>query len=370
MVDTVVVVGGGYAGTMAARRLAWQRDLRVVHVTERPELVERIRLHQWVAGQDLPRRSFAEGPRSPELVVARVNRVDADADVVEFDDGRTLSYDLLVLATGSSAPTGPEPAVAAPERAVDLRVRLAGLSDGDTVMVVGGGLTGVETAAEVADARPELRVSLVTDALLPDISERARGQVRRRLARLGVDLREGLWVTERSETSVGLSDGQELQASLVVPTLGFGVSPLARDSGLAVDDIGRLRVDQTLRSVSHPRVIGAGDGVALPDGRQVRMSCQTAVPMGWHAADTVSRLSRGRTPRPFVMRFVGSNISLGRHDAVIQVSRRDDSPTRWVLTGRPAAWFKETVCRSTVLALGVRATGGRALAETTRPARV
>lgn len=124
---------------------------------------------------------------------------------------------------------------------------------------------------------------------------------------------------------------------MVVWAAGFRVPALAADAGLAVDDAGRMIVDDRLRSVSHPTVYGIGDAAA-----RIRMSCQTSLPMGQY----VARALAGRTSAAHRVRYVWQNISLGRRNGITQFTRADDSPVPAVLTGRTAARFKEAITRA------------------------
>lgn len=142
-------------------------------------------------------------------------------------------------------------------------------------------------------------------------------------------------------------------AHTVVWTTGFRVPELARAAGFATDEDGRMLVDATLRSISHPDVYAVGDaaaGLSL-SGAPGRMSCQSALAMGRGVAGAIAaRLAggAGEEPPPVRIGYVFTNISLGRRDGVVQFTHADDSPRRFVLTGRAAAAFKETVVRSTV----------------------
>jgi NADH dehydrogenase FAD-containing subunit len=132
--------------------------------------------------------------------------------------------------------------------------------------------------------------------------------------------------------------------------LSFTAPDLARASDLGVDRIGRLYVDETLRCVDAPRIVGAGDAVVTPDavGAHLRMSCAAALPLGGHAAETVLHLIRGHQPTPISIGFLLQCLSLGRKDGHIQLVRPDDNARAGRLTGRKAAWVKERICRLVV----------------------
>ncbi|HQV19970.1 MAG TPA: FAD-dependent oxidoreductase, partial [Gordonia sp. (in: high G+C Gram-positive bacteria)] len=144
-VTRIVVVGGGYAGTMAANRLAGQEGCDVVLLNARPRFVERIRLHQWVAetgeaAHDLD-ALLGDGVR---LVVGVATLIDTGRRHVVLESGDELPYDRLVYAVGSTSKSGFEHAftVGDWESAQRLREHLA--TERGPVTVVGGGLTGVE----------------------------------------------------------------------------------------------------------------------------------------------------------------------------------------------------------------------------------
>ena len=356
-----LVLGAGYAGLGAARRAAADPRMAVTLVNERSHFVERVRLHQLAAGQvlaDLPLADLLVGT-GVELVVARLTGIDPDAKTVATTVG-AFTYDTLVYALGSRADLGEVPGVAEHAHTVadvDSATRLRDhLDSADSreprhLVVVGGGLTGVETAAELAESRPELRVAIATRGeILPGVSPRARGHVRAGLARLGVTVCEDVAAAEVTSTALHLADGRELPAGTVVWTAGFLVPDLTKSAGFAVDERGRVVVDGSLRSVSHPDVIAAGDvAAAAATGGEARMSCQTALPMGLCAGANVRRLHEGRALEPVRIRYVWQNVSLGRRDGVTQFTRADDTPLpHAVLTGRASARFKEAVTRSTV----------------------
>lgn len=350
----VVVIGGGYAGTLAANRLRTRDDVDVTLVNPRGAFVERIRLHQLVAGSSPATVDYATmlHPKV-RLVVDTATEIDAPNRRVALASGSGLRYDYLIYAVGSTASIGAAPGAAEFafrigefEHAERLRERLADVHPDAPVCVVGGGLTGIETAAELAQERGS--VTLVCRAKLgPSLSEPGRRSVARQLARLGVRVVEGTAVTEVREFSVLLADGRELPGAVTVWTAGFGVPDLAARSGLSTDTIGRLLTDETLTSIDDDRIVAAGDAVA-PWNHPLRMSCQAATPLGAQAANTVLSRIAGTDPEVINQAFVGQCVSLGRSLATFQVSRTDDTPRRLYIGGRLAAAIKEQVCRGTV----------------------
>ncbi len=355
----VVVVGGGYAGVIAANRLRQREDVAVTVVNPRPAFVERIRLHQLVVGSDdavVEYESVLAG--GVRLVVDEVTAIEAAARAVVLRSGERLGYDYLVYAVGSGSAARGVPGVeefAQPiaefEHAEKLRTAVAALAPGAAITVVGAGPTGIETAAELAeDGRA---VTLVCgDVLGPYLSTRGRRSVARRLGRLGVTTVDGPGATVAEVTADGvvLADGREVAGALTIWTAGFGVPDLAARSGLSTDAIGRLLTDETLTSVDDERIVAAGDAAA-PSNLPLRMSCQAAIPLGAQAADTVLSRLAGTEPAEVSQAFVGQCISLGRAAGAVQFSRADDTAVRLVIGGRVAAAVKEAVRRSTVRGL-------------------
>ncbi|GAA3874500.1 NAD(P)/FAD-dependent oxidoreductase [Streptomyces sedi] len=352
----VLVVGGGYAGVMAANRLTRRDDVAVTLVNPRPAFVERIRLHQVAGGSHdaltAYRDVLAEGVR---LLVDSVSLIDGTARTVALGSGGALGYDYLVYAVGSGTaePTVPGAAefahpVGSLEEAEALRSVLAAAPARTAVAVVGAGSAGIETAAELAEEGR--RVTLVCGGELgPGLSARGRRAVARRLAGLGVEVLRGpgARVTGVTPEAVRLGDGREVPSEVTVWTTGFGVPDLAARSGLSTDALGRLLTDETLTSVDSERVVAAGDAAA-PSGLPYRMSCQAAVQLGPQAAETVLSRIAGEPPQPAAVGFVGQCLSLGRGTGVVQFARRNDAVVDLRIGGRLGARLKEAVCRGTV----------------------
>ncbi|MGH3780621.1 MAG: NAD(P)/FAD-dependent oxidoreductase [Pseudonocardiaceae bacterium] len=350
----VVVLGGGYAGTVAANRLHMRPDVNVTLVNPRPRFVERIRLHQLVAGTGSAAVDYATmlNPKI-HLLVGEATQIDATMRRVRLASGSVLSYDYLIYAVGSTAAAPDVPGaaefalrIAEFEYAERLRDSLKDVHPDAPVCVVGGGLTGIETAAELAQARTS--VSLLCGGRLgPSLSPQGRGSVAHQLHRLGVTVVEDAIVTEVRADAVVLADGRELDSAVTVWTAGFGVPQLAARSGLSTDVLGRLLTDETLTSVDDDRIIAAGDA-ASPSGQPLRMSCQAAGPLGVQAANTVRSRIAGTEPAVLNQAFLGSNVSLGRRAATIQLARNDDTAVNFFVGGRIGASIKEAVCKSTL----------------------
>lgn len=370
--ERVMVVGGGYAGVLAALRLARRSralglGLEVVLVTARPWFDERIRLHQVAAGEDRPRRSMAAllDGTEVELVVGFARRIELGERRValETDGGsrRVESFDQLVLATGSTRSVSGVPGLAHAlscadaEHAAALRARLDE-APSSRVVVVGGGLTATELVTELAERRPRLGLTLVTAGdLAPSCSPAARAHVRRALARLGVTVRESARVVAIEPDAVVLASGAALPADTTVWAGGFSPSSLARESGLATDASGRALVDDRLVSTSHAFVHVAGDSARTPT--ELRMACATAMPMGAFAADDLVRAYRREAPRPFAFAFSLQCVSLGRRDGLAQHVDARDAPSSLWLGRRAGAWIKEGICRYTVASMSLERAG-------------
>jgi NADH dehydrogenase FAD-containing subunit len=352
----VVVIGGGYAGVMAANRLTQRKDVTVTLINPRPNFVERIRLHQLAGGSDDAvldyREVLGDGIR---LLVGTVDRIDAAGRSLTMVGGDTVGYDYLVYAVGSEC-GDPEVSgagrfahpIATLEAAQRLRRVLDAVPTTAPVIVVGAGPAGIETAAELAEAGRA--VTLVCGgALGPYLHPRARRSVSRRMASLGVTVLDGPGTTATAVTrdAVRLQDGRTLPSAVTVWAAGFGVPDLAARSGLRTDALGRLLTDETLSSVDDVHIIAAGDAAA-PSGVPFRMSCQAATRIGAHAADTVLSRIAGRRPAPINLGFFGQCISLGRRAGLFQFAARDDTAIGFHIGGRPGARLKEFVCQHTV----------------------
>ena len=355
----VLVIGGGYAGAMAANRLTLSDDVAVTLINPRPNFVERIRLHQLVGGSDDAVVDYGEVlAERIRLVVDTVTRIDAPGRRVMLSTGGTVGYDYLIYAVGSTSTDRGVPGaaefaypVATLETAQRLRRVLDAAPMAAPVTVVGAGPLGIEAAAELAELGRAVTL-ICGEVLGPYLHPRGRRSVAKRLAKLGVTVLEGpnATVTDVRSDAVQLSNGRELPSEVTIWAGGFGVPDLAARSGLSTDAEGRLLTDETLASVDDERIVAAGDSAA-PSDLPLRMSCQAAGPLGAHAADTVLSNIAGEQAAPIAEGFYGQCVSLGRQAGIFQFAHGNDVARGLHIGGRLGAKIKEVICGSTIKGL-------------------
>ncbi|GHA76505.1 MULTISPECIES: NAD(P)/FAD-dependent oxidoreductase [Streptomyces] len=366
MKHRIVVLGAGYAGAYAAGNLARRLsplDTEITVVNAEPDFVQRMRLHQLAVGQEIkaPRLADVFEGTGIRLHLARVTAVDPDRHVVTVADatgGGEIGYDTLVYALGSHVAHHGVPGVAehafdvaARPSALRLREHLAGLDkrgEAGSVLVVGDGLTGIETATEIAESRPGLSVALVARGELgARLSGAARGHLRRACDRLGVTVVEHTTVDAVEATCVLCADGTPLASDATVWTAGFEASPIAAAGGLEVTDNGQIVVDRTMRSVSHPNVYAVGDSVHVigDNGRPLPMSCGSAGCTGRQAIDAIVGSLTGRKVAKTKLLHTYNAISLGRVDGILQTVDGEGQAKPKCLSGRKAALIKTGIIK-------------------------
>jgi NADH dehydrogenase len=352
----VVVLGAGFAGLRAVRRLGragvptlWL-DANNYHCF--------LPLLYQVATAGLepqeiayPARSILHRLPSVDFRLERVIAADPAARVLLTADGDRIGWEHLIVATGAAAEDFDIPGVREStfclydledaralrnhvlrtlEHAVtvsDPALRAALL----TFVIVGAGATGVETAGALAEFRRHvvprdyrrldagaLRIVVLEagpDVLAP-YPPALRARAREDLERFGVEVRTGAKVARVTPQTVDLSAGERLATHTVIWAAGIRAAPVAARLGLPTGRSGRLRVDTTLAVPGHPGVFAAGD-VALVDGQEhLPQVAQVAIQQGEHAAANVLRLRAGKTLLPFAYRDKGSMATIGRSRAV------------------------------------------------------
>jgi NADH dehydrogenase len=347
----ILIVGAGFAGVwsaLSAARLLDKYDCEDVDITLlAPQAELRIRprfyepdVHRMYAPLDELFDSV--GVR---FVKGMANRIDEQAQTVGYTDETgqpgELRYDRLVLAAGSQLVRPTVPGMDAYafdvdqiEAAVRLEKHLASLKDRprsvprNTVVVAGGGFTGIETATEmparlraVLGNDEDIRVIVVDrgaqiaaamgDGIRPSIAEASE--------HLGIEWVLNATVSAVDADGVTLADGRRIEAATVIWTVGFRASPLTRELAGTHDAQGRLHVDQNLKVRGQDRVFAAGDvAYAATDdlGNFAVMSCQHAISLGRHAGNNAAAELLGVSPMPYHQPKYVTCLDLGAWGAV------------------------------------------------------
>jgi NADH:ubiquinone reductase (H+-translocating) len=350
----ILVLGGGYAGIQAAVRLSGKArgKAKITLVNAANTFVERIRLHQRAANQTLKQHPISKLLKGTgiDFVQGWVTDLDPDQRKVTINTesgAQTLTYDTLIYALGSfvdrdSVRGVREYAYAiTPDDMTELRQKLASSKH---LLIVGGGLTGIESATEFAESYPHLKVTLATsDTFGERLSQKGRAHLRKVFARLGITIRDNIGITELTANAAKLANGESLPFDVSLWAGAFAVSGLARDAGLSVNERDQILIDEQMRSLSHPDIYAIGDAAYAPE-MPTRMGCVSAMPMASQAANNLAALLNGKEQTPFRFAYVAQCISLGRHEGLLQMVTSDDQPKEQILTGRLAVWIKEMIC--------------------------
>lgn len=359
----VVILGGGYAGLLSAFRLAGKnkpKQMRITLVNGADHFVERIRLHQLAAGQPQIKRPLAEmlAGTGVEFVQGWVTEIRPYANQVQVQTAAgasQLTYDYLVYALGSTIDTSLIPdvadyayALANEESSLALQERLAQLKPHGRVLVIGGGLTGIELTTEIAESYPQLDVRVATSGRLGDnLSTKAENHLLSVFDELDITVMAHTPITHITAAEAHTADGRTIPFDICVWAGAFTVPTLAREAGLLVNAQGQIRVDGYLRAANYPNVYAVGDAAATG----LRMACATAMPQGAYAAShLVARLSQ-QTIKPFAFAYALRCISLGRKNGLVQFVHKDDTVKEMIVSGWLAARIKEMICRFTIFGL-------------------
>lgn len=304
----IVVIGGGFAGLWsalgAARRLDEENetDIQVTLINRDEWHGIRVRLYEPDISDARVPLADVLGPAGVELVVGEVTGFDFDARQVRLGD-KTLPYDRLVIAAGSQLTRPDIPGLAQHGFSIDvwddadaLDKHLKTLSGNQTVLIIGGGLTGVELACEMPDRLRGLgltdgRVILADslDRIGSNMGPHAVPVIEDALSELGVECRTGISITAIDANGVLLEDGSRIDAATVVWSAGMSANPIAAMAPVTHDKFGRIPVDCNMRVTDLDGVYAAGDIAAAPlDGNHhTVMSCQHSRPMGRYAGYNV-----------------------------------------------------------------------------------
>ena len=351
----VVVVGAGFGGLAAVRRLARAGARttlidRNIYATFQPLLYEVATAGLSSSDVAFPARSYSRRYHAA-FRHGELTGIDPAARRITLADGAVFGYDYLILATGVAAAYHGVPGAAeyslglyTRHDAIVLRDRIMtglerlSLSGGHSdvaVTVIGGGATGVELAGSMADLRnialatsyPEIdrarvHVSLVErdPALLAPFHPALREYTRRQLIKRGVEVRLGTAIARITPDQVLLADGTALPSDVTVWAAGVAAPEAARGWGLPQVGGGRIVIGPDLRVAGHDRIFAIGD-IALIEDQPLPQLAQPALQMGKHAADQIRRLTDGQPAVPFRYHDKGIMATIGYRSAVVQLPR-------------------------------------------------
>lgn len=363
----VVVVGAGFGGLSATDALS-KEGFRVTLLDRFPYNTFQPLLYQVATGGLNPGdvtyalRYFAARHEGARFRVADVIDIDHDQQQVVCDDGDRVDFDYLIIGNGITTnhfgiPGAAEYTMSMYTRAEALRVRdtifgsleiIAGEPEmsthGFTIVIVGGGPTGVEMAGQLAELKTEtipsiypeinparLHVVLVemTNYLLAPFDDALRQYALQELIKRGVDVRLNTAITEIEPDRVDFKDGSSMPVDLVIWAAGVSGDAVVRNWGLPIGRAGRIEVNDDTRVVGEERIFAIGDA-SVAVNTPLPQLAQPAIQMGRFAAKQIARLHRGLETQTFHYHDKGTMATIGRGDAVLQM------PVGLKLTGVPA----------------------------------
>lgn len=322
----VVVLGGGYAGLAFVQglRRAKLADVEITLVDRYPFHTLLTETHTVAAGSrpvrlvKVPLRLLQPGV---ELVTARVTGIDTAQHQV-LTDAAVVPYDILAFCLGGIDNDFDIPGVRehalflrGPRDAERIRARLKHLATQDGVVIVGGGLTGVELAAEMAMHGKHRRITVVEShhSLVNGLPAALQERARRRLGWLGVNVLTGTRVEQVAPDRVHIADGSILMAAMVVWATGVKGHPLVPELGVTVDHLGRALVSPDLQT-DLAGIYVLGDSAVCrpaPELPALPHSAQLAEQMGFAAAANVAAQLQGQPARIFHPHMRGILCDLG-----------------------------------------------------------
>ncbi|MDQ2084443.1 NAD(P)/FAD-dependent oxidoreductase [Xanthobacteraceae bacterium Astr-EGSB] len=349
----IVIIGAGFAGMYAALSSARLRDIRGVSpeeleialVSPEPTLVVRPRLYE-------PKPETMTAPLRDVLAAIGVAYVQGRAEAIDTRshsldligaDGarRSLPYDRLIVAIGSRLFRPNIPGLAEYAFSVDqlddaiaLDRHLHGLASRpvtqarDTVVVAGGGFTGIEAATEIpsrlrailgSGTKPRVVIVERNDAIAPDMGAGPRPIIEDALRELGVETRLGVGVAALDKDGATLGNGERIDCETVIWSAGMRAAPFSAQIPAERDNFGRLLVDRELRVTSVPGVFASGDAAkaACDDvGNHALMSCQHATRMGAFAGHNAAAELLGLPTKPYHQKAYVTCLDLGTAGAI------------------------------------------------------
>lgn len=377
MAQKIIIIGAGFAGLLAALSAARLRDekgvspadLSITVVAPEPALIVRPRLYERDPASMTAPLDDLFAATGIEFCAGWVETIDPDSGSIRVKtaggQADTLAYDRLVVASGSQGFQPPIPglsefahSVNALEDAVALDRHLHALADRpasaarNTVVVGGGGFTGIEVATEMPDRLREIlgqempvRVVIVEHGpcVARDMGDEPRPYIEARLRELGIETIVGSGIAALDARGVTLDNGERIETDTVVWSAGMRASPLTAQLPAERDNLGRVLVEPDLRVPGAPHVFATGDTAkaATDDaGNFSLMSCQHARRLGAFAGHNAAADLLGESTLPYDQPSYVVCLDLGPDTAIFT---RGWSPRSVEITGGDAKKVKTEI---------------------------
>ncbi|OCT13658.1 pyridine nucleotide-disulfide oxidoreductase [Paenibacillus pectinilyticus] len=375
MAKKILILGGGYGGlltALTARKHLTAGEAQITIINRYPTHQIITELHR-LAGGTIKEKAVALplqkllGDKQVNVLVDTIKEIKPNEKQVLTSSGAVHTYDALVVALGSETNYFGIPGLEANSmilksaddanrirQHVEARLdayKASGNKADATIVVGGGGLTGVELVGEFADKLPEVCRSKGIDfadvsiycveagpAILPIFPKVLIDRAVTSLEKRGITFLTGVAITEATKNTVSLKSGQTIESNTIIWTGGVKGNSVVGSCGIA-EDRGRATVTSTLQSTSHADVYLAGDcAVVFPEGseRPYPPTAQLAWQMGETVGYNLSVQIKGGVMDKFVPVFSGTLGSLGRKDGVGTIGGSNTQ-----LKGLPATLMKE-----------------------------
>ena len=361
----VVILGAGFGGLTAARKMAGFADVTVV---DRHNFQTFLPLLYQVSTAGLAADHVAHPVRGAlrktgvQFRMGTPISVDHKNKSVKLDSSEVLDFDYLIVALGSATADFGVPGVfehalgmKSVHEALTIRAEvlrrfedLCRFEDETifSISVVGGGPTGVEMAGAFAElvrgplkndqrhAAAHIKINLIEAGprILPMFSEKLSAHGKKDLEKLGVTVHLNTAVKAIKPRTIEISDGSKIASEVTIWAAGVKGEPTGAKLNLPLINT-RIDVENTLQVKHYPHIFAIGDiaGFVGENGRMLPMVAPVALQQGRHVAQQIKRIAKGQDLKPFKYLDKGSMATIGRHKAIVEVKSLR-------MTGIPA-WY-------------------------------
>jgi len=346
-VARIVIIGAGFGGIEVARHL---RDFDVTLINGSEEFVYYPSIPFYVSGKRAKNRfmfsldSFAKR-REIKFIKETVQKVDVKKKVVHTQK-RQFEYDYLVLSTGSvtnyrDIPGLQNNSTALKEQSEALKKKLSEISSG-TVIIGGGGMSGVEIAMEIREMMPkniEVRILDAMHRILSQMPQKLSDKTTKFIEKANISIETNAIITKVSRGRIHMKDKKTLDFELLVWCGGIRPADIMKKTGLTSSPRGHLITNQYLQSIDDASVYGLGDCASIINpstGKPIPATAHNAMEQGKTVAENIRRSIINFDLEPYVPWDAPMILTLGSKTAVLTYKN-------WSIQGRPVRWLKDLI---------------------------